>query len=81
MNNNFCCFLTGKSRSAIKSASEEAPDSLCHKDPTLVIFRALGKVLYCKRKESIDEEESLLPTHLTHHSRREMDFNPEQAGE
>ena len=49
------------------------------KDPTLILFRALGKVLYCKREESQEACEDLLPAHLKHHARAQMSFVPEQV--
>ena len=49
------------------------------KDPSMIIFRALGKVLYCKRDESWAECENLLPLHLRHHARKQMQFSPEQV--
>ncbi|KAF6023982.1 RAD17 [Bugula neritina] len=77
---------SGKGKRSIStSARSKAEKNLSRydyqKDPSLLIFRALGKVLYCKRKESKSHIESKLPSHLMHHARCDMAFNPEQVFE
>ena len=66
-------------KSVSKTSADNDEESTLYKDPTLVIFRALGKVLHCKRLDSLDESEMTLPAHLRHHVRHEMAFNPEQV--
>jgi len=47
------------------------------KDQGLVMFHALGKILYAKREESMESEK--LPKHLQPHSRKILKSNPEEV--
>ncbi|XP_014670142.1 PREDICTED: cell cycle checkpoint protein RAD17-like [Priapulus caudatus] len=56
----------------------EAGGSIGCRDTTLFLFRALGKVLYCKREPPDgDTEQEVLPPHLAHHARRRLQCVPE----
>ncbi|XP_067951319.1 cell cycle checkpoint protein RAD17-like [Watersipora subatra] len=72
-----------RSRPTTKNSAldTEETSGMLYKDPTLVIFRALGKVLHCKRRDTTSECEKILPAHLRHHVRNDMAFNPEQVFE
>ncbi|XP_054764183.2 cell cycle checkpoint protein RAD17-like [Lytechinus pictus] len=47
------------------------------RDTSLFLFRALGKVLYCKR-EPKTVSDPVLPPHLNHHERDRLIMNPEE---
>eukprot|EP00057_Strongylocentrotus_purpuratus_P032272 XP_787106.3 PREDICTED: cell cycle checkpoint protein RAD17 isoform X1 [Strongylocentrotus purpuratus] len=47
------------------------------RDTSLFLFRALGKVLYCKR-EPKTASDPVLPPHLHHHERDRLIINPEE---
>ncbi|XP_036360596.1 cell cycle checkpoint protein RAD17-like isoform X1 [Octopus sinensis] len=50
------------------------------KDGSLFLFRALGKILYCKREtDSSLSKQSLLPAHLAHHERLPLLEIPEEV--
>ncbi|XP_046853566.1 cell cycle checkpoint protein RAD17-like isoform X2 [Xenia sp. Carnegie-2017] len=68
----------------VKSLPEESTNfrsisekTIGEKDSSLFLFRVLGKVLYCKREESINLVESSLPGHLKNHERLPLIENPE----
>ncbi|XP_031550526.1 cell cycle checkpoint protein RAD17-like [Actinia tenebrosa] len=48
------------------------------KDTSIFLFRALGKILYCKRDVSESDQE-LLPKHLSHLARNVPQFCPEDV--
>lgn len=50
------------------------------RDKSLFLFRALGKILYCKRTEIKDDLQSL-PSHLSHHERPHLLTDPEAVFE
>lgn len=54
---------------------EEEP-SIGGKDASLFLFRALGKILHCKR-ESNEAPQHCLPTHLSYHKREALAVDPE----
>ncbi|XP_078686635.1 cell cycle checkpoint protein RAD17-like [Branchiostoma floridae x Branchiostoma belcheri] len=60
---------TGKEKASVEQSGG--------KDISLFLFRALGKILYCKRSE--EEERGLppLPPHLSHHKRLPVLADPE----
>ena len=66
--------VRGKSKS-IKASSEFS--KIGGKDQSLVMFHALGKVLYAKREEEL--EPATLPSHLSRHSRRTLISNPDEV--
>ncbi|XP_036886958.1 cell cycle checkpoint protein RAD17 isoform X2 [Sturnira hondurensis] len=47
------------------------------KDVSLFLFRALGKILYCKRASSTELESPRLPSHLSEHERDTLLVHPE----
>ncbi|KAK2189324.1 hypothetical protein NP493_109g05003 [Ridgeia piscesae] len=66
-----------------KSTSHDiqpADSAIGSKDTSLFLFRALGKILYCKRGPATDPlEQPPLPRHLTHHYRDPLLVNPEEV--
>ncbi|KAK5909214.1 hypothetical protein CesoFtcFv8_003163 [Champsocephalus esox] len=71
-----------KKRSKQKRDQEEE-QAIGGKDASLFLFRALGKILHCKRgkREDVDVVESPpgppLPSHLSHHHREVLLVDPE----
>lgn len=65
-----------KRRKSVDLISSDAMPSIGGKDVSLVLFRALGKILYCKRKEP-DTDSNNLPTHLERFYRDPLLFEPE----
>ncbi|XP_036886955.1 cell cycle checkpoint protein RAD17 isoform X1 [Sturnira hondurensis] len=51
------------------------------KDVSLFLFRALGKILYCKRASSTELESPRLPSHLSEHERDTLLVHPEEVVE
>uniref|UniRef100_H3CZ30 RAD17 checkpoint clamp loader component n=1 Tax=Tetraodon nigroviridis TaxID=99883 RepID=H3CZ30_TETNG len=51
------------------------------KDATLFLFRALGKILHCKRGSPEGPEAAALPSHLAHHHRDPLLVSPEMVVE
>ena len=66
--------VKGKSKSS-KAGGEFS--KIGGKDQSLVMFHALGKVLYAKRGEEL--ETTTLPSHLSRHSRRNLISNPDEV--
>ncbi|XP_068728111.1 cell cycle checkpoint protein RAD17-like isoform X2 [Montipora capricornis] len=48
------------------------------RDVALFLFRALGKILYCKRDSTLSDT-NLLPSHLSHNARNHLTFSPEEV--
>ncbi|ELU17316.1 hypothetical protein CAPTEDRAFT_93455 [Capitella teleta] len=68
-----------KLKSSKTSAStKEAKAEIGDKDSSLFLFRALGKVLHCKREET-PPTTSTLPPHLCHYQRPELLEMPEEV--
>ncbi|XP_071481845.1 cell cycle checkpoint protein RAD17-like [Diadema antillarum] len=59
---------------------EKGPVAIGGKDTSLFLFRALGKIFYCKR-EPKTAKDPLLPPHLSHHDRDRLIVNPEELFE
>lgn len=74
---------TGKSRTKAKSkrraATEEVGQAIGGKDASLFLFRALGKILHCKRAEAetAAAQGPRLPAHLSEHHREPLLLEPE----
>ncbi|XP_062068184.1 cell cycle checkpoint protein RAD17 isoform X1 [Lepus europaeus] len=51
------------------------------KDVSLFLFRALGKILYCKRAPSAELVSPQLPSHLSEHERDPLLVHPEEVVE
>ncbi|XP_069792689.1 cell cycle checkpoint protein RAD17 [Narcine bancroftii] len=49
------------------------------KDQSLFLFRALGKIMYCKREPPDDSHLNPLPIHLSEHERDPLMVNPEEV--
>ncbi|XP_072438232.1 cell cycle checkpoint protein RAD17 [Chiloscyllium punctatum] len=49
------------------------------KDQSLFLFRALGKIIYCKREPPNDLDWNPLPIHLSEHERDPLLINPEEV--
>lgn len=59
--------LTKQASKSTKAARSGAKADIGDKDSSLFLFRALGKVLYCKREEEVSPP--FLPDHLSHMQR------------
>merc|ERR1712226_1582209 len=68
-----------KNTKANSKTSVEEVSGFCGRDASLFLFRALGKVLYCKRASNYDPIELELPDHLKQHSRCTLQENPEDV--
>ncbi|KAM3611530.1 uncharacterized protein V6R79_020092 [Siganus canaliculatus] len=72
-----------KKRKAKQAKEQEVDQAIGGKDASLFLFRALGKILHCKRgtqedsKEAACDPEPVLPSHLSHHQRESLLVNPE----
>ncbi|KAJ3604262.1 hypothetical protein NHX12_029003 [Muraenolepis orangiensis] len=68
-----------------KEKSGEAAQSIGGKDASLFLFRALGKILHCKRETvggtQEDGEQHKLPPHLSEHRRHTLLLDPEMVVE
>ncbi|XP_007897969.1 cell cycle checkpoint protein RAD17 isoform X1 [Callorhinchus milii] len=70
------------SKGKLKGKASEKGDCLQaigNKDPCLFLFRALGKILYCKREAPNGVDLNDLPTHLSEHERDPLLVNPEEV--
>ncbi|XP_023694679.2 cell cycle checkpoint protein RAD17 [Paramormyrops kingsleyae] len=70
----------GRSRSkSTKSSDKQDAQSqaIGGKDASLFLFRALGKILYCKRESYSEPELPKLPAHLSEHRRDRLLVDPE----
>ncbi|XP_056274991.1 cell cycle checkpoint protein RAD17 isoform X1 [Pseudoliparis swirei] len=76
-----------RGRKAKVSREVEGEQAIGGKDASLFLFRALGKILHCKRGRREDAEAAAcapglrLPTHLSHHHREPLLVEPELAVE
>ncbi|CAC5393979.1 HRAD17 [Mytilus coruscus] len=73
---------SNKMKSKTKSESPANPDcelaSIGGRDTSLFLFRALGKILYCKRDDPSNYSDLPgLPSHLSEHERDPLIINPE----
>ncbi|CAJ1068658.1 cell cycle checkpoint protein RAD17 isoform X1 [Xyrichtys novacula] len=68
-------------RKKSKQKEPEEEQAIGGKDASLFLFRALGKILHCKRESSEGSEpakpEPVLPSHLSHHHRGSLQDDPE----
>lgn len=69
-----------KKDSTNQSESGKALSAIGGKDTSLFLFRAIGKILYCKR-ELKHASDAVLPSHLSHHERDRLIINPEEVVE
>ncbi|KAL5015731.1 hypothetical protein ScPMuIL_005320 [Solemya velum] len=62
--------------------SENDMAAIGGRDTTIFLFRALGKILYCKRDDPATRTEvPKLPSHLSHLDRDPLQFSPEEIVE
>ncbi|XP_070760506.1 cell cycle checkpoint protein RAD17 [Enoplosus armatus] len=72
-----------KKRKSKQTKEQEEGQAIGGKDASLFLFRALGKILHCKREshEGAEAAECApgpgLPSHLSHHHREALLVNPE----
>lgn len=66
-----------KSRSSKSTDTLEESQAIGGKDASLFLFRALGKILYCKRESFEASEVPRLPDHLSEHQRDKLLIDPE----
>ncbi|XP_058491995.1 cell cycle checkpoint protein RAD17 [Solea solea] len=74
-----------KRKSKQAKEQEEEQQAIGGKDASLFLFRALGKILHCKRRNHEDAEAAevaaapapALPSHLSHHHRETLLVDPE----
>ena len=67
----------GKTTKKVDKTSETKLSRIGGKDQGLVMFHALGKILYAKRTDQM--ESVSLPAHLSEHSRRVLKSNPDEV--
>ncbi|XP_062924640.1 cell cycle checkpoint protein RAD17 isoform X1 [Mobula hypostoma] len=68
-----------KEKSSKAHENVSALPAIGGKDQSLFLFRALGKIMYCKREPSSDVHLNPLPTHLSEHQRDPLLVNPEEV--
>ncbi|KAJ8414867.1 hypothetical protein AAFF_G00023900 [Aldrovandia affinis] len=66
-----------KSKASKGSESLDSTQAIGGKDASLFLFRALGKILYCKRESCTGPEGPSLPAHLSEHQRDTLLVDPE----
>ncbi|XP_067838866.1 cell cycle checkpoint protein RAD17 [Heptranchias perlo] len=71
----------GKYKGKSSKANEKggALHAIGSKDISLFLFRALGKIIYCKREPPNDLDLNPLPIHLSEHERDPLLVNPEEV--
>ncbi|XP_066916374.1 cell cycle checkpoint protein RAD17-like [Clytia hemisphaerica] len=69
------------SSSSTKKDAQKIAGCIGEKDASLFLFRALGKVLYCKREDEYEDSEKSLPSHLTRSKRKKLIEIPEEIYE
>lgn len=78
------CTKANRGKSKRKTTAEEEEQAIGGKDASLFLFRALGKILHCKRglpegTEAVTAaaQEASLPAHLSEHQREPLLLDPE----
>ncbi|XP_072771381.1 cell cycle checkpoint protein RAD17-like [Nerophis lumbriciformis] len=66
-----------KKKSRSSHGGKEEEQSVGMKDACLFLFRALGKILHCKRASPECAERASLPAHLCQHHREPLQLDPE----
>ncbi|XP_038661327.1 cell cycle checkpoint protein RAD17 isoform X2 [Scyliorhinus canicula] len=71
----------GKYKEKSSKANEKGGglNTIGSKDQSLFLFRALGKIIYCKRELPNDLDLNPLPIHLSEHERDPLLVNPEEV--
>uniref|UniRef100_A0A8C2KKZ9 RAD17 checkpoint clamp loader component n=1 Tax=Cyprinus carpio TaxID=7962 RepID=A0A8C2KKZ9_CYPCA len=67
----------GRSKSSKSTDMQDESPAIGGKDASLFLFRALGKILYCKRESYESTQAPKLPPHLTDHQRDKLLVDPE----
>ncbi|XDV20972.1 hypothetical protein PO909_026171 [Leuciscus waleckii] len=67
----------GRSKSSKSTDMQVESPAIGGKDASLFLFRALGKILYCKRESYDSSQAPKLPPHLTDHQRDKLLVDPE----
>ncbi|XP_071800294.1 cell cycle checkpoint protein RAD17-like isoform X1 [Asterias amurensis] len=67
---------SGRQTKEKKVTKDSSLAAIGGRDTSMFLFRALGKILYCKR-EPKGPEDPVLPAHLAHHDRDRLKVNPE----
>ncbi|KAF4113382.1 cell cycle checkpoint protein RAD17 [Onychostoma macrolepis] len=67
----------GRSKSSKSTDMQDESPAIGGKDASLFLFRALGKILYCKRESYESSQAPKLPPHLTDHQRDKLLVDPE----
>ncbi|XP_061880146.1 cell cycle checkpoint protein RAD17 [Entelurus aequoreus] len=70
-------FKSGQKKKSRSSQVKEEEQSVGMKDACLFLFRALGKILHCKRASPECAERASLPAHLCQHHREPLQLDPE----
>ncbi|KAL7639731.1 UNVERIFIED_CONTAM: hypothetical protein RMT77_009141 [Armadillidium vulgare] len=71
-----------KAKKDLKRKAQSFEDFIGCKDSSLILFRALGKVLYCKREKCVEKNtNNPLPPHLKNQERDPLIENPEDVFE
>ncbi|XP_061585648.1 cell cycle checkpoint protein RAD17 [Cololabis saira] len=66
-----------RTRKSKQTKQPEGQQAVGGKDATLFLFRALGKILHCKRESPAAGPGPVLPSHLQHHHRDLLAVDPE----
>uniref|UniRef100_A0A8C2EP40 RAD17 checkpoint clamp loader component n=1 Tax=Cyprinus carpio TaxID=7962 RepID=A0A8C2EP40_CYPCA len=69
----------GRSKSLKSTDMQDERPAIGGKDASLFLFRALGKILYCKREGYESSQAPKLPSHLTDHQRDKLLVDPEMV--
>ncbi|XP_051552277.1 cell cycle checkpoint protein RAD17-like isoform X2 [Myxocyprinus asiaticus] len=69
--------VRAKGRSKSSTCMQAESPAIGGKDASLFLFRALGKILYCKRESDESSQAPKLPPHLTEHQRDKLLVDPE----
>ncbi|XP_043095442.1 cell cycle checkpoint protein RAD17 isoform X2 [Puntigrus tetrazona] len=67
----------GRNKSSKSTDMQDECLAIGGKDASLFLFRALGKILYCKRESYESSQSPKLPPHLTDHHRDRLLVDPE----
>nr|XP_055055099.1 cell cycle checkpoint protein RAD17 [Misgurnus anguillicaudatus] len=69
--------VKGRNKSSKSTDVQDESPVIGGKDASLFLFRALGKILYCKREQYEGSQVPKLPPHLTEHQRDKLLVDPE----
>ncbi|XP_022097189.1 cell cycle checkpoint protein RAD17-like isoform X2 [Acanthaster planci] len=69
---------TGRQTGEKTSSEDTALAAIGGRDTSMFLFKALGKILYCKREPKMPEDPTL-PAHLAHHDRDRLKIHPEDV--